>query len=161
MVDRNRTETVYTYNMYNSILERRAKNYTDPEMGLTESYQYTPEGLLQAAISATGMHYNYEYDAMGRIIRKSASGRTLISYAYDLNENLTHQKDVTGKETEYTYNALELLENVVDNGNKVAKYAYYPDGTIKSLASGSLYTEYAYDADRNLTDLKIHLGTEV
>ncbi len=32
---------------------------------------------------------------------------------------------------------------------------------INGLKSGSLYTEYAYDADRNLTSLKTMLGGEV
>ena len=34
------------------------------------------------------------------------------------------------------------------------------DGTVKSLRCGSLYTEYAYDRDRNLTGLKTMLGDE-
>ena len=34
------------------------------------------------------------------------------------------------------------------------------DGTVKSLRCGSLYTEYAYDRDRNLTGLKTMLGNE-
>ncbi len=74
-------------------------------------------------------------------MRKSASGRP---YAYDLNSNLTHQKDVTRKVMEYAYNVLDLLEKVTDNGNTVAEYAYYPDGSRKSLANGSLHTEYPY-----------------
>ena len=115
---------------------------------------------MKAAISA-GMHYSYEYDVMGRITRKSASGRTLLAYGYDLNGNLTTQHDVTGKVTEYTYNALDLIEKVTDNGTVTAEYGYYPDGSIRSLKNGNLYTEYAFDADKNLTGLKTTLGTEV
>ena len=115
---------------------------------------------MKAAISS-GMHYNYEYDIMGRIAKKSASGRTLLSYHYDLNGNLTSQKDVTGKVTEYTYNALDLIEKVTDNGIIVGEYSYYPDGTTKSLKNGTLYTEYTFDTDKNLTSLKTRLGTEV
>ena len=43
----------------------------------------------------------------------------------------------------------------------MAEYICYPDGTIKSLKNGSLYTEYAYDGDKNLTSLKTMLGQEV
>lgn len=68
---------------------------------------------------------------------------------------------MTGKIIEYTYNALDLLETVKDNRNKEASYVYYADGTVKSLKSGRLYTEYTYDADRNLIELKTLLGTEV
>ena len=93
--------------------------------------------------------------------KKSASGRALLTYNYDLNGNLIHQKDVTGKVTEYTYNALDLIEKVTDNGIIIAEYSYYPDGTTRSLKNGNLYTEYTFDADKNLTGLKTHLGTEV
>lgn len=37
-------------------------------------------------------------------------------YRYVLDGNLTRQEDVTGKVTEYRYNALDLLEKVTDNG---------------------------------------------
>ncbi len=153
--DRNNITTQFAFTMYGAPLYRRVKNGA-----LEESYQYTPEGLMKAAISS-GMHYNYEYDIMGRIAKKSASGRTLLSYHYDLNGNLTSQKDVTGKVTEYTYNALDLIEKVTDNGIIVGEYSYYPDGTTKSLKNGTLYTEYTFDTDKNLTSLKTRLGTEV
>ena len=153
--DRNGVTTQYAFNMYGAPLYRRVK-----DGALEESYRYTPEGRLESALSA-GMRYSYEYDAMGRISRKSASGRTLLAYEYDLNGNLTRQTDVTGKTTEYNYNSLNFIEKVADNGTVTAEYSYYPDGSIRSLKNGSLYTEYAYDADRNLSHLKTMLGTEV
>ena len=58
-------------------------------------------------------------------------------------------------------NNFDQLERVTDNGTTVVEYAYYPDGARKSLANGSLHTEYGYDADRNLADLRTVLGTEV
>ena len=123
-------------------------------------FGYTLEGLLRSAVSG-GMSYRYEHDAEGRLVEKGASGRTLLSLAYDLDGNLARQEDVTGKVTEYTYNALDQLERVTDNGTMVAEYAYYPDGARKSLANGSLHTEYSYDGDRNLAGLRTVLGTEV
>lgn len=62
-----------------------------------------------------------------------------------------------GKHYSYTYDAMGRL-----TGKQVAAYTYYPDGSVKSLKHGeSLYTEYAYDGDRNLTHLKTLLGEEV
>lgn len=153
MRDRNGTEVSYTYNLYGNLLSRKAEE-------LSESYEYTAEGLLKSAISQ-GMRYSYEYDAMGRPARKSASGRTLLSYTYDLNGNLTRQEDVTGKATEYCYNTLDLIEKVIDNGIVLSEYGYYSDGTIKNLKNGSLSTEYAYDVDRNLTGLRTTLGEQI
>mgnify|MGYP000622723805 CR=1 FL=1 len=103
---------------------------TDPA-GKQETYQYTPEGLLAAAIG--GMHYRYTYDAMGRLTGKQASGRTLLALAYDLNGNLTRQEDLTGKVTEYRYNLLDQVSGGWDSGRQVAGYTYYPDGRVKSL----------------------------
>ncbi len=153
---------------------RKAELLNSGHLGtiLSEAYEYTPEGLLKSAIShggvpgvsnarTLGMRYNYEYDAMGRLTRKSASGRTLLALSYDLNGNLVSQEDISGKVSQYHYNTLDILQYVNDNNNRLAEYAYYPDGTVKSLKSGSLYTEYAYDADRNLTSLKTMLGGEV
>ena len=55
------------------------------------------------------MRYSYEYDAMGRLTRKSASGRTLLAMSYDLNGNLASKKDISGKVLQYQYNDLDIL----------------------------------------------------
>ncbi|MDE6053435.1 MAG: hypothetical protein K2G55_06695, partial [Lachnospiraceae bacterium] len=158
ITDRNGTETRYSYNIYDNLTERRARKTDGAE--LADSYEYTPEGLLKSAISQ-GMRYSYAYDAVGRLTEKRASGRTLLSFRYDPNGNLTHQTDVTGKVTEYRYDLADNISEVWDNGKKVAEYEYNADETVKKLSCGSLYTEYAYDADRNLTGLKTLFGAEV
>lgn len=117
--DRNGTETTYTYNLYNNLLERKAKRTSDTTASLSERYEYTPEGLLKSAISNSisegipaGMQYTYTYDIMDRLMEKEASGRTLLSFTYDLNGNLTSQKDVTGKTTEYRYDLIDRVSEV-------------------------------------------------
>lgn len=108
------------------------------------------------------MRYTYTYDAMGRLTSKEASGRKLLALSYDLNGNLTRQEDVTGKVTEYRYDQRDQMTEVWDNGKQVASYTYYPDGSVKSLKQGqSLYTEYGYDRDRNLTTQRTLLGEEL
>ena len=156
--DRNGTQTRYAYNIYDNLTERTAKKTDGTE--LSDRYEYTTEGLLKSAI-AQGMRYNYVYDVLGRLTEKKASGRTLLSFQYDRNGNLTHQIDVTGKVTEYRYDLTDSIREVWDNDKKIAEYTYNPDNTINSISCGSLYTEYTYDADRNLTGLKTKFGTEV
>ena len=152
--DRNGIETRYTYTLYGNLLSRQAGE-------LVETYQYTPEGLLKAAVGG-GMHYRYTYDAMGRLTHKQASGRTLLSLAYDLNGNLIRQEDVTGRVTEYQYDQRDQVSQVWDSGKLLAAYTYYPDGRVKSLQNGeSLYTLYSYDRDKNLTHLTTLLGERV
>ena len=81
-----------------------------------------------------------------------------MSLEYDGNGNRTRQTDVTGKITEYRFDLLDRLTEVWDDGEKLAEYGYYPDGTIQREIHGSLTKEYAYDADRNLTGLNIQCG---
>lgn len=121
-------------------------------------YEYCPDGKLKAAI-AQGMRYGYRYYADGRLQEKAASGRRLLSYEYDLNGNKVRQTDVTGKTTEYTYNSLDLLTDLYENGNRIAGYDYNPDGTIQALQNGAaLRTSYAYDADKNIVGLEVLLN---
>ena len=101
------------------------------------------------------MRYDYSYDCMGRLTSKSASGRKLLSYTYDLNGNRSTMTDVTGKCTGYRYNSLDQLLEITDNGKVQARYDYNGDGTIRCLeVGGSLVTEYAYDVDKNLISQK-------
>ena len=140
------------YNLYGAPLFKKEKDSAQGDF-----YEYTPEGLLKCAISK-GMRYAYDYDAMGRMTRKSASGRTLLALAYDRNGNKISQADVTGKVTEYAYSPLDLLEKVWDDGKELAAYTYNPDGTPKAVTHGPIRQEYAYDLDKNLTGLTVHSG---
>ncbi len=157
-IDRNGTTIRYDYNIYDSLTGRYAKKLDGQES--CQSYEYTPEGLLKSAVSE-GMRYSYTYDALERLIEKKASGKTLLSFQYDLNGNVEHQTDVTGKMTTYHYDLSDHVTEVWDNGTKIASYEYNVDATIKGLHCGNLYTRYDYDADRNLTHLKTLFGTEV
>ncbi|WP_250277174.1 RHS repeat domain-containing protein [[Clostridium] colinum] len=148
-VDRNGSITQYNYNMYANLLYRKTKDNS-----LQEIYTYSKDGYLESAIS-NGMRYNYTYDIMGRIASKSASGRTLISYEYDKNGNKIKEIDVTGKTTQFEYDELDLLKNVLYNENNIAEYNYYNNGLIKNLKNGSLEQEYSYDEDLNLSSLNI------
>ena len=86
-------------------------------------YEYTPEGLLKCAISA-GMRYAYEYDEMGRMTRKSASGRTLLALEYDKNGNKVRQIDVTGKLTGFDYDPMGQLLRLTDDGQEPVSYTH-------------------------------------
>ena len=150
--DRSGVTVELGYNLYGAPLFKKEKDSAQGDF-----YEYTPEGLLKCAISK-GMRYAYEYDAMDRMTRKSASGRTLLALAYDRNGNKISQADVTGKVTEYAYSPLDLLERVWDDGKELAAYTYNPDGTPKAVTHGPIRQEYAYDLDKNLTGLTVRSG---
>ncbi|WP_270513590.1 hypothetical protein [Flavonifractor plautii] len=143
--DRNGVTVELGYNLYGAPLFKKEKDGAQGDF-----YEYTPEGLLKCAISA-GMRYAYEYDEMGRMTRKSASGRTLLALEYDRNGNKVRQVDVTGKLTGFDYDPLGQLTRLTDDGQELAAYTYNPDGTPRAVAHGPIRQEYAYDLDKNLT----------
>ena len=67
------------YNLYGTPLFKKEK-----ESAQGDFYEYIPEGLFKYAFSQ-GMRYAYEYDEMGRMTRKNASGHTLLTMEYDKN----------------------------------------------------------------------------
>ena len=150
--DRNGVTVEMGYNLYGAPLFKKEKDGAQGEF-----YEYTPEGLLKCAISA-GMRYAYDYDAMGRMIRKSASGRTLLALEYDKNGNKVRQIDVTGKLTGFDYDPMGQLLRLTDDGQELAVYTYNPDGTPRAVAHGPIRQEYAYDLDKNLTGLTVRSG---
>ncbi len=55
-----------------------------------------------------------------------------------------------------------LKTEVWNSGKRLAAHTYSQDGTVSSIKNGnSRYTEYDYDADKNLTMLKTVLGEEI
>ena len=93
------------------------------------------------------------------MVRKSASGRTLLENTYDLNGNRVGLKDYSGKETVYTYDALDRISKVTDNGHELIDYYLYnDDGTLKKMVTGgNIVTEYSYDNDRNIIGQKTYI----
>ena len=53
------------------------------------------------------------------------------------------------------------MSQVMENGRPLAGYRYNEDGTVRSLTLGSsLYTEYTYDMDKNLSRMWTRLGKD-
>lgn len=154
--DRNGNTVFCQYNMYGSLTEKHSGDGS-----IRQFYHYYRDGALKSAVS-DGMRYDYTYYGDGKLKDKSASGKTLLHFAYDLNGNCIKQADLTGKVAEYRYDFLDRLQEIYDNGNKIASYQYYPDGMVKQIQAGkNMLTEYGYDADRNISSLKTSLNGEM
>ncbi|EKQ50971.1 RHS repeat-associated core domain-containing protein [Clostridium sp. Maddingley MBC34-26] len=121
---------------------------------ISQRFNYNPDGTLRSAYT-WNMQYEYSYNIEGLLESKSASGRTLLRYTYDKNNNIKTIKDITGKSSIYNYdetNRVKLIQD--DNENTLATYDYYKNDNIKSVSLGNgLKTDYTYDGDGNVQSL--------
>ncbi|TOO24191.1 hypothetical protein, partial [Vibrio parahaemolyticus] len=63
---------------------------------LAFEFLYDSEGLLSGTVGFDGLHSQFKYDSMGRIIRKDVADRTVL-YSYDDAGFLQHIKAGNGK----------------------------------------------------------------
>jgi RHS repeat-associated protein len=83
-------------------------------------------------------------------LTETTSGTT-VTYAYDLNGNLT-SKTGGGNTTSYTWDWRDLLLSVSESSGNTS-YEYNGDGTRISKAQGGLETKYINDLGRSLVQV--------
>jgi RHS repeat-associated protein len=145
--------TTLAYNGKNLVSSK-----TDPAG--TIAYGYDDSGLLKTVTEGSAV-ITRTYDQRGRIKTYTNADGDLIQYRYDANNNLTrliYPPDIahpTGKQVNYTYNALNLLESVTDWNNRVTSYQYDRigrlTGTIRPNGTANII---AHDAASQLTSIK-------
>ena len=123
---------------------------------VTRSWEYDTAGNLKKAV-AGGICYTYEYRADGKMLKKSSSGRTLLSCTYFPDGKLESLTDVSGKTVHYHYGWKGELTAVTDEkGDRIASYSHTPGGRLKEILHGNgLRTQYAYDTDGNIIRLRL------
>ena len=152
-VDRNGNEVRTTYNVDgNPVLETGTDQ--NGENRVTRSFEYDASGNVRKAV-AGGFCYTYEYRPDGKLLKKSASGRTLVSCTYFSDGSLESLTDASGKPVFYEYDWRGNLSAVKDgNGETLAAYAHTPGGRLKEIRHGNgLCTRYEYDTDGNMIHL--------
>ena len=152
-VDRNGSEVRTTYNVDgNPVLETGTDR--NGENRVTRSFEYDASGNVRKAV-AGGFCYTYEYRPDGKLLKKSASGRTLVSCTYFSDGSLESLTDASGKPVFYEYDWRGNLSAVKDgNGETLAAYAHTPGGRLKEIRHGNgLCTRYEYDTDGNMIHL--------
>ena len=152
-VDRNGNEVRTTYNVDgNPVLETGTDR--NGENRVTRSFEYDASGNVRKAV-AGGFCYTYEYRPDGKLLKKSASGRTILSCSYHADGSLESLTDASGKPVFYEYDWRGNLSAVKDgNGETLAAYAHTPGGRLKEIRHGNgLCTRYEYDTDGNMIHL--------
>ena len=161
-VDRNDNEVRTTYNVDgNPVLETGTDQ--NGKNRVTRSFEYDASGNVRKAV-AGGFCYTYEYRPDGKLLKKSASGRTLVSCTYFSDGSLESLTDASGKPVFYEYDWRGNLSAVKDgNGETLAAYAHTPGGRLKEIRHGNgIRTGYAYDTDGNLVHLHMeHTDGEI
>ncbi|MBU3218420.1 RHS repeat domain-containing protein, partial [Clostridium estertheticum] len=111
-------------------------------------------GTLKNAYTGN-MLYEYSFNDEGMLESKSASGKKLLSYDYDKNNNTKTIKDITGKSSIYSYDDANRVKEIKDNNeDNLVNYAYFKNDNIKSINYGNgLKSNYSYDGDGNVESL--------
>ena len=93
-------------------------------------------GNVKKAV-AGGFCYTYEYRPDGKLMRKSSSGRTLISCTYQADKKLKSLTDVSGRTVYYSYDNLGRLERIWDEeGTEIVRYSHTAGGKLKEIRHG-------------------------
>ena len=144
-----------TYNVDGRpVLERACDHMGENEV--SRSWEYDGIGNVKKAV-AGGFCYTYEYRPDGKLIKKSSSGRTLISCTYHADKSLKSLTDVSGKTVHYGYDSLGRLERICDdNGDEIVRYGHTAGGKLKEIRHGNgMHTIYEYDTDDNIIRLTL------
>lgn len=154
-VDRNgnRVKTVYNIDG-NPVMERACDCNGGNEV--IRSWEYDEIGNKKKAV-AGGFCYTYEYRPDGKLMKKSSSGRLLVSCTYYKDGNLETLTDVSGHTVLYGYDRLGQLESICDKtGNEIVRYCHTPGGKLKEIYHGNgMHTVYEYDTDNNIVRLTL------
>ena len=140
-IDRNGNKTTTHYNMDGNLSYQRAEDKKGRNPAVSR-YMYYPDGKLRQA-EGGGITYDYAYTPNGLLKSKSASGKTLLEYAYDrMNRLLEAVQD--GKTEKYTY---DLVGNRLrkESGQKTEIYEYNAKNQLTGIQSGENTIQYRYD----------------
>lgn len=137
--------TGYDYDSMNRLVKKT------PDASLGEqsvSYTYAPAGQRASMADASGTTL-YSYDARHRLLSKQTPQGTL-TYTYDAAGNLasTRSSNANGVSVNYTYDALDRIESVIDNrlDGGTTTYSYDAAGnTLKTTSANGVQTDYVYD----------------
>ncbi len=161
-LDPNEEIETYTYDTRNNVKEIAYPNYK-------KTFDYDANNQLLVAkiydsltTSSPTKTYNYSYNELDQLKRRTSSDEKYVEYTYDSIGNVKTLKDYFGGITTYDYNDMNLLQSV-NYGNKTFTYDYYSDGAIKTISYpiGNYKTEFTYDEGNHIKSLTNKKNTTV
>ena len=152
-INRNGEEVRTTYNVDGNPMLEIGKNQ-DGETVVTRSWDYDSLGRVSNAKSGSFI-YSYEYQADGKLSKKSSSGKTLLACTYYADGSLRTLTDNFGKTSHYFYDYKGNLSSIEDDeGETLVQYQHTIDGRLKEIQyQNGIQTTYEYDTDGNISRL--------
>lgn len=149
--DRNGQTFKFTYNGLGAITSKALSDGTNAE---TTTYVLTGQVLSKQNVTTT---ISYAYNDKGQLVSESNSAAgTIKTFAYDANGNRTGftliRNGVAEISQSYTYDLLNRLTSVSENGAVIASYSYDAnDNRTQTTVTGGETTNYAYNIANMLT----------
>ena len=162
-----RDSQTITYNY--DALNRLTSKLWPSSWGVSVYYGYDLRGLRLYANygSPTGLGVSNTYDGFGHVhtetVNLSGTARQM-SYQYDADGNRTQVNYPDGNYIKYTYDGLDRLSQVLENGSSVlAGYSYDTAGRLQQLTRGGgvTTTGFGYDPVSRLNSLSHTFATSL
>jgi RHS repeat-associated protein len=159
ITDANNNVTSYAYNGL-----RRLVTTTFPN-NATEAYSYFADGLLNTKTDRKNQTITYAYDHLKRLTSKTYPNSTSIIYSYtgqkldsvvdnfsgethsflyDPSYRVTSNTQGTRGSITYTYGGSDRTATYSVNGGPPATYAYYDDGSLKTIQWSPVVGQFTY-----------------
>ena len=159
--DRNGNVTTFTYDDLGRQVNVQVKSAAGTLLSSKQTaYTLTGQTLSEQNDTAT---VTWKYDALGRMTQESETGGVVKNYTYNLADLRTGYQLLVGgaqkMNTTYTYDQMNRLSTVLENGAQAASYTYDKNGNRATMTNGNGTTvTYAYNAANLVTSLQNKKG---
>ena len=122
--------------------------------GVTEDYNFNPNGTLASKIDGKSNLTTYTYDDFKRLTRTEQVGQVITLISYDVHGNTTRVTDPEGHSTRYLYDDLGNLVQQDSPDTGITVHAYNRSGQLtRSVDAKGQSSVYAYDVSGRLMSI--------
>jgi YD repeat-containing protein len=152
--------------------------------GISSTYEYNSNGLIQKYTDAVGNAFAYEYDGAGRVTARTDAAGNVVRAEYgaglqptawvagsarsivdqsgierDSLGRIAKYNDSFGNQVGYAWDASGRLSRITLPGNRSVAYEYDRDGRITKVSDGAgNFALYRYDASGYVTSINVSGG---